>query len=200
MNVIGQGLISCCMECEPKHILTWGSVPRCFGEIWQFESPLLPVQSVLSVNSVSIHKTEILNLNFVCKPTIGIPQLPCLLSLAKAVSLTIELVNLVSSDTVKSFNFAMCAFACKSFTIELVPCSDGWRRTWWQTLHRMPELPVPWIPQCKLNHNKSPCLQSFQAVARFKPTLIEAHHASKMICKERSFKSRIQPHSFLKIS
>jgi hypothetical protein len=35
----------------------------------------------------------------------------------------------VTSDTVNSFNFAICAFASKCLPIGLVPCSDGWRRT-----------------------------------------------------------------------
>jgi len=86
------------------------------------------------------------NMIFLCKLTIVIPRLPCLFKMAKAVSLTVELVNSVTSDSVNSFNFAMWAFASKCFPIELVPCSDGWRRTWWQTIHMMPGLPVSSIP------------------------------------------------------
>jgi len=89
------------------------------------------------------------NMVFLCKLTIVIPWLPCLCRMAKAVSSTVELVNSVNSDYVNSFNFAMWAFASKCFPIELVPCSDGWRRTWWQTIHMMPGLPVISIPQCK---------------------------------------------------
>ena len=65
-----------------------------------------------------------------CELTIGIPRLPCRSSMAKAVSSTVELVNRVTSDTVNSFNFEICALGSKCLPIELVPCSDGWWRTW----------------------------------------------------------------------
>jgi hypothetical protein len=64
-----------------------------------------------------------------CVLTIGIPQLASRLSMARAVSANIELVNSVTSDTVNSFNFAICAFGRKYLPIELVPCTDGQRRT-----------------------------------------------------------------------
>jgi len=89
------------------------------------------------------------NLNFICKLTIVIARLPCLFKMAKAVSSTVVLVNSVTSESVNSFNFPMWAFASKCYPIELVPCSDGWRRTWWQTIHMMPGLSVCSIPQCK---------------------------------------------------
>jgi len=89
------------------------------------------------------------NMVFLCKLTIVNPRLPCLSRMAKAVSSTVELVNSVISDSVNLFNFAMWAFASKCFPIELVTCSDGWRRTWWQMIHMMPGLPVFSIPQCK---------------------------------------------------
>ena len=57
MTVVAQGLISRCMDYVPKQNLTCGTNSRCLGEIQQFESPLLPVYSVLSVNSVSILET-----------------------------------------------------------------------------------------------------------------------------------------------
>ena len=129
--------------------------------------------------------------------TIVIPRLRGLFRMAKAVSSTVELVNSVTSDSVNSFNFAMWAFASKCFTIELVPCSDGWRRTWWHTIHMMPGLPFSSIPQCKQNRHEGTCLELFQAIGCFEPTFIEAHHASKMICKVRSLKSRIKTRSFL---
>jgi len=47
------------------------------------------------------------HMNSLCELTIVIPQLPCLLRMANAVSSTVELVNLVTSDSVSSFNFAM---------------------------------------------------------------------------------------------
>jgi len=56
--------------------------------------------------------------------TIVIPRLPCPFSIAEAVSLTVDLVNSDTSDSVNSFNFAMCAFDHKGFPIELVSYSD----------------------------------------------------------------------------
>jgi len=136
-------------------------------------------------------------INFSCELTIVIPQLPCLFNMASAASSTVELVNSVSSDSVNSFNFAMCAFASKSLPTELVPCSDGWRWTWWQTIHMMPGLPVSSIPQCKQNHHEGACLDFFQAIECFEPTFIEAHKASNMICSVWSFTSWIKIRSFL---
>jgi hypothetical protein len=66
---------------------------------------------------------------FLCKLPIVIPRHPCLFRMAKAVSSTVELVNSVTSDSVKSFNFAMLSFAWQCFHIQVVPCSDGWRGT-----------------------------------------------------------------------
>ena len=126
MTVAAQGVISRSMDYEPKQNLTSGTDSTCLGEIQQFESPVLPDSSVLSVNSVSILKTCILNLIFLCELPIGIPRLPCHFSMAKAVSATVELINSVTSDTVNLFNFAICAFASKCLPFELGPCSDGW--------------------------------------------------------------------------
>jgi len=117
--------------------------------------------------------------------------------MATAVSSTVELVNSVTSDCVNSFNFAMWAFASKCFPIELVPCSDGWQRTWWQTIQMMSGLPVSSILQCKQNRHDGTCLELFQAIGRFHPSFIEAHQASKMICNVSSLKSRIKTRSFL---
>jgi hypothetical protein len=146
---------------------------------------------------MNILQTWILNLNFVCQLTIGIPLLHFLLSMAKAVSSTIELFNSVTSDSVYSFNFAMCTFGTMCLPIELVPYSDGWRRTWWQTIYMMPRMPVSSIPQCQWTPHEGSCLELFQVIGRLEPIFIEAHQASKMICKVRSSKSRIQAHSFL---
>ena len=55
----------------------------------------------------------------------AIPRVPCLFSIAKAVSSNVKLVNSDRSDSVNSFNFVMRSFASKCFPIELVPCSDG---------------------------------------------------------------------------
>ena len=59
-----------------------------------------------------------------------------------------------------------------------------------------PGMPVSSILHCKYNCHKGTFLELFQAICRLKPTFIEAHHASKKICKVRSLKSRIKTHSF----
>jgi len=89
------------------------------------------------------------NMTWLSELTIEIPRLPCLLRMSKAVSSTVELVDSVTSDSVNSFNFAIWAFATKCFPIDQLPCSDGWWRTWWQTIHMMPGLPFSAIAQCK---------------------------------------------------
>jgi len=81
------------------------------------------------------------------------------------------------------------SFANKCFPIEAVRCSDGWRRTWWQTLHMITALPISSIPQWTYYGHEDACLESFQVIARFEHTFIEAHHAWKTICKVRSLKS-----------
>jgi hypothetical protein len=45
----------------------------------------------------------------------------------------------------------------------------------------MPGLAFSSIPQCKENRHEGACLELFKAIGRFEPTVIEAHHASKMI-------------------
>jgi len=137
------------------------------------------------------------NMIFLCEHTIVIPRLPCLFRMAKAVPSTVKLVKSVASDFVNSFNFATWASASKWFPIELVWCSDGWRRTWWQTIHIMPGLPVCSIPQCNPNCQEGACLEIFPAIGRFEPTFIETHQPSKMIWKVRSLKSCIRTHSFI---
>jgi len=68
------------------------------------------------------------NMNFFCEPTMVIVQLPCLSSMANALSSTVVLANSEISDCVYSIKFAMCNFASKFFHIELVPWSDELRR------------------------------------------------------------------------
>jgi hypothetical protein len=68
------------------------------------------------------------NINFYCEHHNVIPQPPTLLMLAKVVSLTIEIVISVNSDSVDLFNYAMGDFANNSVPIKQVPCSDIWRR------------------------------------------------------------------------
>jgi len=134
---------------------------------------------------------------FLCECTTVIRWLPCLFTMAKAVSSTNELVNSVTSNSVNSCKFAMWSFASKCFPYELFPWFDGWRRTWWQTIHMIPGLPVSSIPQCKYNRHQDACLESFQAIGCIGPTFIEAHRASDMICKARSLKPQIMTCSFL---
>jgi len=47
------------------------------------------------------------NIIVLCELTIVIPQHPCHIKMAKAVSLTVELVNSVLSDSVNQFNYGM---------------------------------------------------------------------------------------------
>jgi len=60
-----------------------------------------------------------------------------------------------------------------------------------------PGLPFSLIPQCKSNCHEDAYRQLFQATGHFKPTLIEAHQASKKICNVRSLKARQKTQSFL---
>jgi hypothetical protein len=137
------------------------------------------------------------NIIFLCEHTIVTPGLPCLIKMAKAVSLTVERVNLMTSDSVNSFNFAMGAFASKDFPNELVLSSDGWLRTCSQTLHMIPGLSVSSIPPCNWNHHNGACVELFQAVGHFEPRFIQAHQVSRMSCNIRSLKSRIKTGSLL---
>jgi hypothetical protein len=46
--------------------------------------------------------------------------------MAKAVSLTVELVNFVNSSSDNLFNFAMYPSGHNCIPSKLVPCLDGW--------------------------------------------------------------------------
>ena len=138
-----------------------------------------------------------LTINYLCEPSIRIPRFPCLISMAKAVLSTVKLVNCFTFDSVDSFRFAMCGLSSKPWPIALDPGSAGQRRTSWQMLHMMPRLLVSSIPQWKYNHHKGLCLESFQATGRLQPVSIEAHQASSMIGKVRSYQSWIKTHSVL---
>jgi len=134
-----------CAETNPNmryrfHVSWWNS---------EVSKSLAASLESLVCHSSQYGTTWMSNMTRLSELTIEIPRLPCLLRMPKAVSSTFELVNSVTSDSVNSFNFAMWAFASKCFPIELVPCSDGWRRTWWQRIHMMPGLPFSAIPQCK---------------------------------------------------
>jgi len=137
------------------------------------------------------------NLNFLRELTSIIPRLPCLFRIPKAVSMTFKLDNSVIPLSDDTFNFAIWAFASKCFPIELVPCSEGWQRTWWQTMHMIPGQPVSSISQGKWNHHVDACLECFQGREHFEPTFIESYHALKIICEVRSLKSWIKTHSIL---
>jgi len=135
------------------------------------------------------------HVNWDCK--IQIPRLPCLFRMAKSCSTTIDIVNCDSSDSVNSFNFAMCASASKCFHIELVSLPDGWRRTWWETICMMPGLLVSASPQWKLNCHQGASLELFQAIESFESTFRDVHQASNMIWRVRSYKSGVKTHSCL---
>jgi len=137
-------------------------------------------------------------MKFFCKLTIPIPSLPCLFSMANAVSSTVESLKSVTSDSVNSFDFVMCSFTSKYFPVDLVPFADRWWRTWLQTLHLMTAIPVSSIPQCKQYCHDSACLELFQAIGWFEPTFMEAHQPSNMICGVRLLKSRIRTYLFIK--
>jgi len=146
----------------------------------------------VSVNEINIDTTTLLNTNLFCILTIVIPRLPCLFNIANAVSWKVVLVNSDTSDSVSSFNVAICLVASKCYHTELVPCSEGCRRTWWHPIPMMPWLPHSSIPQCKYTRHYGACLEWFQAIGRFEYTFIDAHQLSNMLCNVRSVKSRIK--------
>jgi len=149
MTVVAQDLLERSMEYVPKQILTWGSDSTCLGEIRKFQKFLSAGLERCVYHFTQYEFNWISNIIFLSTFTIVIPRLPYLFRMAKAVSSIVELANSVTSDSVNSFNFAIWAFASKCFPIELVQCSDGLRRIWWQRIHMMPGLPVSSIPQCK---------------------------------------------------
>jgi hypothetical protein len=53
------------------------------------------------------------------------------------------------------------------------------------------------IPQCRLNRHAGTGLEFFQGIELFELTMIDAHQASNMICKLRSFESQIKKRSDL---
>lgn len=93
--------------------------------------------------------TWISNMNYLYQRTIVIPQLPGFFRMAKTISSPLKLVNSITSNSVNRFNFMMWTLASKWFPVALVPCSNGWRKTWWQMLHMLPGLQVLSMPQCK---------------------------------------------------
>jgi len=167
------------------------------GEFGKIHSLSLPIWSVLSLNSAVMEETWKSNMNFLCELTIVIPQLPFLLRIAKAISSTVELVNSVTSNSINSFHFPICAFANKWFPIELVRCSDGWPSNWWQMIHTMPGQLVSSIPQCKQDRHEEALVELLQLIRRLEGTFIEAYQAWEIICKVRSLKSRTKTPPFL---
>jgi len=81
---------------------------------------------------------------------------------------------------------------------ELVPCLDGWRRTWWKMIQMMSRLLVSLIPQCTLNCHEGTCLEVFQVPGRFEPRFMEGHEALTMVCTVSSLKSWKQTQSCFK--
>jgi hypothetical protein len=145
MNILTLGLISRSKQYEPIQFVTQGSDCRCLGAIWQFESSLLPCQSVFPVNSVSIHKrfklpVQTYNLN----TSTSLP-----LENGQWCFIDHWTIQFSYFGHCYEFNFAMCAFVSQCLPSALVPCSDGWQTASWQTIHMMPGLPVSSIPQWK---------------------------------------------------
>lgn len=70
-----------------------------------------------------------LNTNFRCELSHEVCRLPGLFCKAKDLSLTIELVISVTSNSINSLDLSMCPFARKSLPIECVPWSDGCQKT-----------------------------------------------------------------------
>ena len=138
-----------------------------------------------------------MDINVHCNLTIVIPWLCWLLSMAKVNSSMVVLAISETSDSVTSFNFEMCTFACQCFPMELVPCSDGWWITSWQKIYIIPGLLVSIILQCKYNCHKGTCLESFQAICCMGTTLIDAQQVSHMICKVLLLKSWSKTRSFI---
>jgi len=149
ITIVDLGLILISMDHELKQFLTWGSDARHLGDIWKLHSPSLPGWNVFSLNSVDMDQTWRWNMTFISELACSIPRLPCLCRMGKAVLLTVDAVNSVTSNWVNSFHFAIWAFVGKCFLIDLVPCSGGCWRTWWQMIHMMPALPVCSILQQK---------------------------------------------------
>ena len=119
------------------------------------------IWSVVCVNWVNMDQTWMSNMNLLWELTIVISQLCCLFRKPNAVLLTIKQVTSITSYSVYSFDVAMWAFASKCNPIQLVPCSDGLRRAWWHTIHKITELPVSSSPQSKYNRHEQACLESF---------------------------------------
>jgi len=101
-TVVALDLRSCFIEYEPIHIVTWGSNCACLGEILQVESPLRPVWSIVSINYINIDYIELMNIKFLGEIDIVIPQLPCLCSIANAVSSMVVFVNSDTSNSISS--------------------------------------------------------------------------------------------------
>jgi len=97
---------------DPGRQSGFGSVPTCTRTRSDGPDPLLTLSLAARSERFICHfgqygSTWMSNMIFLCRHTIVIPRLPCLIKMAKAVSSTVELVNSVTSDTVNSFNLAM---------------------------------------------------------------------------------------------
>ena len=79
----------------------------------------------MAVNCTDIDQIDLSNMKFLCELISAILRLPYLFSMATGVSSMVVFVNSETSDSVNSFNFAMCAFTCKCVSIVLGPCSEG---------------------------------------------------------------------------
>jgi len=106
-TVVAVHLVQGSIEYVPEQIVQLHRDSMCCCEIQQYQSCSQLVWSVLSVNWANISKTSMSNMNCHCELTIWIARCPCLLSRVEAVSWMVEYVNLVYSDSVNLFNFAM---------------------------------------------------------------------------------------------
>jgi len=149
MTVVALGFRWCYKNCQQKHILAWGSNSSYLGEIWQLGSPWLPVWSVVAANKMNICMTKLSNMNCFCNLKIVIPRLHCLRNVANAVMSALVIVNSDTSDSLRLCNFRMCASASKCFPMELVPCSNRYRKTWWPMIHMKARMLISSFPRCK---------------------------------------------------
>jgi hypothetical protein len=111
---------------------------------------------------------------------------------------TFKLLIFVTSQCARLFDFMMWAVAKRCCNIRLVPCSDGWRRTWFQTTLIMPMLPVYTILQKKYIYHKGTYLWSLPTLVHIVSIFMDAHQALYKVCYIWLLKSQIKTVSFCK--
>jgi hypothetical protein len=80
------------------------------------------------------------NMNFLSKLTILLSRLLWHFRMANTPQFTFILVDLGTSDSVKSVKCELSSSAGKCITMEVVPFSDGWRRTSLRMIQMRPAL------------------------------------------------------------